>query len=1656
MHPISTRIISLITLSLLVFSSTNIIFLGNLSIETVSAYTESDANTFAYYQRILQGSMEELESEFRINSTVSTSTLQNIKNLVQSAYDRLPDSSDVATENASAKRGTDLAIDLAMKNPSTQTHVSNAVTAIQKFITSSKIGKITGSISANPSSGNAPLTVSFLATNVSDPSGVSPTASNYVWWIREDGGYRREIGRGASLTYTFNQEGSYQVFLDVISGSRNKKGYTDVLPLSISQNIQVKPRLGEITLLVNGVNVSTLSKLKVNPSVGKIGIILDATASRAVSNGTILRTKWDFGNGNTIEYNGSPVIERQIYANEGTYTVSLELTTNEGTSFRKEIQLNIVDPAAVISSDKNIGFVGENFQMKAQTYFSNTKNVDYTWTVQSVDSTNSSPLYTQEWQAFSYKFPQVGDYIVTLMTKNPNGSEDRDSKTITIESHEPIVNLDAPRPVSSERPNTILFDASKSMDADTNTSKDLTYKWSIDGNLIALDNSEKNGAIGTHVFSEKGTHTVSLTVANKYGKVKTVDKTFDVASTLAVNVNIVPRAAPIGTLVSFQAIAPRAAFFEWNPGDGSAPVNGQMDNIDHIYKKTGIYSATLTVKNVDGSETNSITRKVYVTDASTPFALIDVKNASNSVIEDENACGAGGAYLVNRSEWTTLDGSNSINIDGNNTGLSYTWKYLDRVKTGPTLSEKFTELGCFPVTLTVKSATNGASYTSKRYIQIKNIVPKLTSISTNIDQNKQSSQKVIVNVTADGASDPDGVITTYIWYYKTASDDEPQNIKITQSPTTTFVLPNVTEKYTFWVILEDNDGAQTNSIDVIKDQAPLLISNEDGNLSMPLITLTIPKSQVLAGESVDFVASAKTIVWMDITSKSEYQWDFDGDGKIDKKTTEARTNYTYKNAGTYTAKVKVTYNGVSNSKYQTIIVKNELKAKVIGYRSDDAVYLINTSAGVYDTTSWQVGEIRSDALYSISVPTDIFNAGNQSSKILTVSANGNESSSVEITLSAIQDINNTLSGGIYLQSYPVIENDTIHVASRGENVLLSLYGNAGTNYAIDTNTNIDSDTNGTPNDDIDNKDFPSYIDGSVFVFDSTNMKTHSQKMKLSVLKNGTIIGSREVEIIADFIADTSDSTTRDISGTGSEGFSQKDKNNLENLQAKIRNLESDDRIILTQEYNSLIENWDDELERTKNLIGIQEEVESSAGMTDSQKKEFATLIDTILVGDATATDEVTVATKVIESLIPADNPNKTIITEKLEAIKSHPGNLTENKTLGTAILELIKDDTSIEDKYKLIIRSQLQIIVNGGQESVPTNEITTTDSGSSGIMGFIVGIVKVFGFIMLIILVIVLVGFIFYRVTKKKDDIGFQDFLIDSIFHSRNREKIVTTGITQNQNKAEIKEFSVEVDPLSAIKPEETKVSEKVDPMASFSQDVPSIATTTSPEWENNLWTPLLPEEQANIPDWLKPQDSANTLPETTTLAESSETKSQSEEPIEIDPLPTEVDPLSMENGSVPDWLKTPSETLSETIPEAPETPENSETTPENSETPNIPEESSDSEIPTSDENILSEETLTPDGETEKNRAQEKKEDVSETPLTTNTTPWETLPDWLIDSVSNSEPEKKLDEKPEKSKQPPQKQKKPKEKSEKKNEVTKETPNTTPNTDASDLPDWLK
>lgn len=84
--------------------------------------------------------------------------------------------------------------------------------------------------------------------------------------------------------------------------------------MSTSVNIEVQPKLGEITLLINGINVTNLNEMKISPTVAAQGLIFDATASRAIGNGRILETKWDFGNGNTRQYKSAPSVERQVFA----------------------------------------------------------------------------------------------------------------------------------------------------------------------------------------------------------------------------------------------------------------------------------------------------------------------------------------------------------------------------------------------------------------------------------------------------------------------------------------------------------------------------------------------------------------------------------------------------------------------------------------------------------------------------------------------------------------------------------------------------------------------------------------------------------------------------------------------------------------------------------------------------------------------------------------------------------------------------------------------------------------------------------------------------------------------------------------------------------------------------------------------------------------------------------------------------------------------------------------------------------------------------------------------------------------------------------------------------------------------------------------------
>lgn len=218
---------------------------------------------------------------------------------------------------------------------------------------------------------------------------------------------------------------------------------------------------------------------------------------------------------------------------------------------------------------------------------------------------------------------------------------------------------------------------------------------------------------------------------------------------------------------------------------------------DHIYEQAGSYIATLRVTGKDDIESNSTRKMVFVGNTDAPLAVIQVRTNNSTLEEEPYICNGWGAFRVDRTSTITLDGRESINKDGSHNGLTYTWKYLDRNEATTIINKKFDELGCFPVTLTVKNATSGEVSEKTIYLAVENLDPKLTSITATAGENSNDTQKILVQVTADGAEDPDGVITSYVWYYTTEGSSELQDVRITQTPKTTFVLPNITEKYYF-------------------------------------------------------------------------------------------------------------------------------------------------------------------------------------------------------------------------------------------------------------------------------------------------------------------------------------------------------------------------------------------------------------------------------------------------------------------------------------------------------------------------------------------------------------------------------------------------------------------------------------------------------------------------------------------------------------------------------------------------------------------------------------------------------------------------------------------------------------------------------------------
>ncbi len=318
------------------------------------------------------------------------------------------------------------------------------------------------------------------------------------------------------------------------------------------------------------------------------------TDSSTDGDGTIASWSWEFGDGATAtEQNPT-----HKYADDGTYTVTLKVTDDDGdqsTALTKQVVVKNVPPTAAF-----------NFSPAAPT---DLESVSFTDASTDGDGTVTGWAWdfgdgaTASTQNPTHRYADDGTYVVTLKVTDDDGDQSvAVTQQVVVKNVPPEAGLSF-SPTAPTDLQTVTF-TDTSTDADGSIAG---WAWSFgDGETATTQNP-------THRYADDGTYTVTLTVTDDDGDT-------DVATTTITVLNVAPTAnlsfspAPPTTeeSVTFTDASsdPDGSIvaWSWDLGDGTTSTQAAPT---HQYGAVGSYQVKLTVTDDDGA-TATVTKTVSV------------------------------------------------------------------------------------------------------------------------------------------------------------------------------------------------------------------------------------------------------------------------------------------------------------------------------------------------------------------------------------------------------------------------------------------------------------------------------------------------------------------------------------------------------------------------------------------------------------------------------------------------------------------------------------------------------------------------------------------------------------------------------------------------------------------------------------------------------------------------------------------------------------------------------------------------------------------------------------------------------------------------------------------------------------------------------------
>jgi len=322
--------------------------------------------------------------------------------------------------------------------------------------------------------------ISFDASNSYDPDGTI----SYNWDFGDG-----NTATGVTVSHAYSDNGSYSVTLTVTDNA----GATD--SAHATKTVMNRQPVASFTETAETVNTDET-------------ISFDASDS-SDPDGTIVNYSWDFGDGTK----GTGVSVQHAYSQDGTYTVTLTVTDDDGatdTSSATKTVLNRIPIASFTESAETVS-IGESIHFDASgSYDPDGTIVNYLWDFGDGNTATGVEV--------DHAYEDDGVYTVTLTVIDDDDATGSATATKTVLNQPPVpsftMNESATEIIYVPINSSVNFNASPSFDPDGSI---IVYYW------VFGDGTDGTGLVLDHTYSNVGTFYVTLTVTDDDGDTATSD-----------------------------------------------------------------------------------------------------------------------------------------------------------------------------------------------------------------------------------------------------------------------------------------------------------------------------------------------------------------------------------------------------------------------------------------------------------------------------------------------------------------------------------------------------------------------------------------------------------------------------------------------------------------------------------------------------------------------------------------------------------------------------------------------------------------------------------------------------------------------------------------------------------------------------------------------------------------------------------------------------------------------------------------------------------------------------------------------------------------------------------------------------------------------------